>query len=81
MVLVRQRPATALGIIFITLEDETGHRQPRRPPQDLRAPSPAAAPLSSSRAASTDADDVVHLIVDRFESLAAGMRGGSRDFR
>ena len=30
LVLIRQRPGSAKGVVFITLEDETGSRQPRR---------------------------------------------------
>ncbi len=37
VVLVRQRPGTASGVIFMTIEDETGHRQCRRLVAGVRA--------------------------------------------
>ncbi len=37
LVLVRQRPGTAKGITFVTLEDETGIDQPDHPPERLAA--------------------------------------------
>ena len=36
LVLVRQRPGSAKGVIFMTLEDETGRRQCHRLDQDIR---------------------------------------------
>ena len=37
LVLVRQRPSTAKGITFVTLEDETGDGQLDHPPRSLEA--------------------------------------------
>ena len=81
MVLVRQRPATAQGIIFITLEDETGTSNlvvhPRTYERHRAAARHGVLLLVEGRI--DRAGGVVHLIVDRSESLddlAAGMQGG-----
>ncbi|MDA8620843.1 error-prone DNA polymerase [Planctomycetota bacterium] len=85
MVLVRQRPATAQGIIFITLEDETGTSNlvvhPRTYERHRAIARHGVLLLVEGRI--DRSGEVVHLIADRFEGLddlAAGMRGGSRDF-
>jgi len=85
LVLVRQRPATAQGIIFMTLEDESGvanlvvhpstfdrHRAEARHGVTL---------LVEGRIDRSDA--VVHIVVRRFESLderARTLASMSRDF-
>jgi error-prone DNA polymerase len=85
MVLVRQRPATAQGIIFITLEDETGTSNlvvhPRTYERHRAIARHGVLLLVEGRI--DRSGEVVHLIVDRFEGLddlAAGISAGSRDF-
>ena len=85
MVLVRQRPATAQGIIFITLEDETGTSNLVVHPKTYERHRATArhGVLLLVEGRIDRSGEVVHLIVDRFENLddlAAGMRRGSRDF-
>ncbi|MEM1453175.1 MAG: error-prone DNA polymerase [Planctomycetota bacterium] len=85
MVLVRQRPATARGIIFITLEDETGTSNLVVHPKTFERQRAVArhGVLLLVHGKVDRAGEVVHVVVDRFESLdgaAAGMRRGSRDF-
>ena len=85
VVLVRQRPGTAKGITFMTLEDETGVvnlivRQEiwRRYRQAART---AAALLASGRLQSKDG--VIHLLVNKLVDLGAllgELRSVSRDF-
>ncbi len=86
LVLMRQRPATASGITFVTLEDETGvvnliirpaiweryHRVARR----------AQAVLA--RGTVQRRDEVIHVFVERLQdlsSLLSGVEIKSRDFR
>lgn len=86
LVLVRQRPSTAKGITFVTLEDETGVAnliirqdvwQRFRP-----AARTAVALLASGRLQKKGR--VIHVMVSRLEDLSeqlAGMRNRSRDFQ
>ncbi len=86
LVLLRQRPSTAKGITFMTLEDETGtanliihqstwerfHRVARR------------AGALIARGILQRQHEITHIIVDRLDSLAeelAGVAHRSRDFR
>ena len=90
LVLLRQRPSTAKGITFVTLEDETGtsnlvvrqgvwqayHAITRRSPAWI-----AHGKLECR-------DSVIHIVVERLEDLAqatarppAALPGKSRDFR
>ena len=85
LVLVRQRPSTALGIVFCTLEDETGTANLVIPPTVFdkyrRAAQGAVALLAEGRVERQG--DVVHLKVSRMEELSdslAGLRTRSRDF-
>jgi error-prone DNA polymerase len=79
----RQRPATARGIIFINLEDETGminiicdpvvwgrHRRVARESGGLLI-----------RGMLERADGVINVSAERIEKLHLGVRAGSRDFR
>ncbi|MGE5192902.1 MAG: OB-fold nucleic acid binding domain-containing protein, partial [Deltaproteobacteria bacterium] len=86
LVLMRQRPATASGITFVTLEDETGivnliihpeiwerHHQVARRAQAIMA-----------RGAVQRRDEVIHVFVERLYDLSellAGASVKSRDFR
>jgi error-prone DNA polymerase len=85
LITMRQRPATASGTIFLTLEDETGFVNavvwPRLWEQQ-RAEILGASVLAVDGVVETDGD-VHHLIADRvhdFSHLAAGLRSKSRDF-
>ncbi|HXP32478.1 MAG TPA: OB-fold nucleic acid binding domain-containing protein, partial [Acidimicrobiales bacterium] len=79
----RQRPATAQGITFLNLEDETGlvnvicsrevwahHRRVAR-----------SAPALVVRGRLERSDGVVNVVADRLEALALAGRTTSRDFR
>lgn len=86
LVLVRQRPATAKGTVFITLEDETGTVNlvlwPRVWQRYRRAVQGAAAVLVHGRV--ERAGKVVHVMVGRVENLTESLGGiapRSRDFR
>jgi error-prone DNA polymerase len=96
LVLLRQRPGTAKGITFVTLEDETGtvnlvvhqqtwdryYRVARRAPAWI-----AHGHVQTTRgdpAARKHAATVIHVVVRRLEALAEGLGAlevKSRDFR
>jgi error-prone DNA polymerase len=82
---MRQRPATASGTIFLTLEDETGCVNVVIWPRLLekqRAEILGATVLAVDGIMETDGE-VYHLIADRvhdFSELAAGLAARSRDF-
>ena len=71
LVLVRQRPGTASGVVFITLEDETGVAnlivRPRVYERFRRAAHASVALLAFGRVERSG--EVVHLLVRRIESL------------
>jgi error-prone DNA polymerase len=86
IVLVRQRPGTARGITFVTLEDETGLANLVIRPNiweryyqiARRSPAWIAHGLLESK------DSVIHLVVSRLEDLSArigDLKAPSRDFR
>jgi error-prone DNA polymerase len=86
IVLLRQRPGTARGITFVTLEDETGLANLVIKPQiwdryytvARRSSAWIAHGLLESR------ENVIHLVVNRLEDLSARLgelRTTSRDFR
>jgi error-prone DNA polymerase len=85
LVTMRQRPATASGTIFLTLEDETGCVNVVIWPHLLekqRAEILGATVLAVDGIMETDGE-VHHLIADRvhdFSALAAGLDARSRDF-
>ena len=86
LVILRQRPGTANGITFMTLEDETGVSNLivrmdiwQRYYQAART---ATALLASGRL--QHHDGVIHLLVTKLEDLTtscSGLRQSSRDFR
>ena len=85
LVTMRQRPMTASGTIFLTLEDETGFVNvvvwPRLC-EKQRAEILGASVLAVDGVMETDGD-VHHLIADRvhdFSHLAGGLESKSRDF-
>jgi len=86
LVLLRQRPSTAKGITFVTLEDETGLANlvvHQRTWERFHAVTRhAAAWLASGRLEIKDS--IVHVIVGRLEDLSGQLRDvhiKSRDFR
>ena len=86
LVLNRQRPGTARGITFITLEDETGTANlilhPGTWERFRHVASTAAALVAQGRLERKD--HVMHVIVDRLEELRDALHGlgiRSRDFR
>jgi error-prone DNA polymerase len=94
LVLFRQRPETAKGIVFVTLEDETGTANLIVRPQVWEAHrrmARRAAALSASGwierievGEGKEKGSVVHLMVERLADLTpelAGLRSTSRDFR
>jgi len=85
LVTMRQRPMTASGTIFLTLEDETGFVNVVVWPhlcEKQRAEILGASVLAVDGIIETDGD-VHHLIADRvhdFSHLAGGLESKSRDF-
>jgi error-prone DNA polymerase len=85
LVTMRQRPATASGTIFLTLEDETGYVNAVIWPRlwdKQRAEILGASVLAIDGVLETDGE-VRHLIADRvhdFTHLAGGLTSRSRDF-
>jgi len=82
MVIVRQRPPTAKGFYFATVEDETGHAAVAVRP-DLFAPNRVL--LSTSRflvfsGIVQNRDGVVSLLSDRFQPLDLPVKSISRSF-
>jgi len=86
IVLLRQRPGTARGITFVTLEDETGLANLVIRPNiweryykiARRSPAWIAHGLLESK------DSVIHLVISRLEDLSAkigDLKAPSRDFR
>jgi error-prone DNA polymerase len=85
LVLVRQRPGTAKGITFVTLEDETGAAnliiRPDVWQKFYRAARTASALVAHGRL--QHQHDVIHVLVTKLEDLSElirGMRSQSRDF-
>jgi error-prone DNA polymerase len=85
LVTMRQRPMTASGTVFLTLEDETGYVNAviwSRLFEKQRAEILGANLLAIDGVVETDGD-VHHLIADRvhdFSHLAGSLRSKSRDF-
>jgi error-prone DNA polymerase len=86
LVLMRQRPQTARGITFVTLEDETGIVnlivRPEIWEQYHRVARRAQAMLA--RGTVQRRDEVIHVFVERLQDLSALLAGAelkSRDFR
>jgi error-prone DNA polymerase len=86
LVLVRQRPGTASGIVFATLEDETGQANLIVRPDVFERYRPAAAGAVLLRASGRLQREgkVIHVIAQRMEDIGYLLRGHSsrsRDFR
>ncbi len=85
IVLVRQRPGTASGIVFMTLEDETGIANLIVRPDVYERYRRAArhSVILGARGRVERQGEVVHVLVRSLESLDAlqpGLAAGSRDF-
>jgi len=93
LVLLRQRPSTAKGITFVTLEDETGvaNLVIRQAIWDRYYPVARRSPAWIAHGKLERRDAVIHVVVNRLEDLAsrlnevgepfARVEGQSRDFR
>ncbi len=85
LVLIRQRPSTALGVVFCTLEDETGTAnliiRPRIYQKYRQAARGAAVLVAEGRVQRQG--EVAHLQVERLEDLSHALgkvHSKSRDF-
>jgi len=89
LVTMRQRPMTASGTIFLTLEDETGYvnaviwpRLWERQRAEILGATVLAVDGIIEKSGETE-NEVHHLIAERvydFSSLAQGLQNKSRDF-
>ncbi|MGA8112102.1 MAG: OB-fold nucleic acid binding domain-containing protein, partial [Actinocatenispora sp.] len=79
----RQRPATAGGVTFVNLEDETGMLNVICSPGVWQRYRRAArsAPALLVRGRLERADGVVNLVADLLDALPLAVRSTSRDFR
>jgi error-prone DNA polymerase len=85
LVLLRQRPGTAKGITFMTIEDETGPANliVRQDIWDRYHQVAASAQAIIAHGQLQRSEGVIHLLVDRLEDLTAELadvRSRSRDF-
>jgi error-prone DNA polymerase len=90
LVLLRQRPGTAKGITFVTLEDETGsmnlvvHQHTWDRYYRIARRAPAWIAHGHIQTAPQSAVPIIHVVVTRLEALAEQLRQldvKSRDFR
>jgi error-prone DNA polymerase len=90
LVLLRQRPGTAKGITFVTLEDETGtvnlvvHQHTWDRYYRIARRAPAWIAHGHIQTAPQSAVPIIHVVVDRLEALAEQLQNlevKSRDFR
>ncbi len=86
VVLVRQRPSTAKGITFVTLEDETGPANlvVRQSTWKRYYAVARRSPAWLARGVVERTDEVVHVLVHRLDDLSTTLGGvptKSRDFR
>jgi error-prone DNA polymerase len=90
LVVLRQRPGTAKGITFVTLEDETGsmnlvvHQQTWDRFYRVARRAPAWIAHGRIQTAPQSAVPIIHVVVERLEALAEQLRQldvKSRDFR
>jgi error-prone DNA polymerase len=90
IVLLRQRPGTAKGITFVTLEDETGtvnlvvHQQTWDKFYRIARRAPAWIAHGETQTVETEFAKVIHVVVSRLEALGEQLRKldvKSRDFR
>ena len=86
LVLLRQRPSTAKGITFVTLEDETGIANLIVPPEIWERYHQVARTATAMLAHGhlQRQDNVIHVLVTRLQdllSLLADLESNTRDFR
>jgi error-prone DNA polymerase len=86
LVLLRQRPGTAKGITFMTLEDETGTANliVHRPTWDKFHRVAGSAGALLARGLLQRQDGIIHVVVDKLEDLTGAvydLRNRARDFR
>ncbi len=86
LVLVRQRPSTAKGITFVTLEDETGviNLIVRPDVWERHHQAARAATVLLAHGILQSQDSVIHVLVGRLEDISqelAQVESNSRDFR
>ena len=76
LVLVRQRPGTAKGVIFMTLEDETGIANAIVWPRTFEAFAPVVmgARLISVTGMLQNENGVIHVVAEHFEDLSPLLR-------
>jgi len=86
LVLLRQRPSTAKGITFVTLEDETGtvNLVVHQGTWDRYYRVARRAPAWIAHGHIQTAESVIHVVVSRLQALGDGLQAlgvKSRDFR
>ncbi|MCA9210945.1 MAG: error-prone DNA polymerase, partial [Planctomycetales bacterium] len=86
IVLLRQRPSTAKGITFVTLEDETGtiNLVVKQPVWERFYEVARTSPAWIAHGQLQSKDSVIHVVVDRLEDLSRSLgdlHTRSRDFR
>ena len=82
IVLVRQKPGSAKGIMFITIEDETGHANIIVWPSIFAKQRPLilSAPMIACHGKLQREGSVIHIIADQLEDLSDMLRSvGARD--
>jgi error-prone DNA polymerase len=86
LVLMRQRPGTARGITFVTLEDETGQInliiKPDVWERFYKVARTAAAFIAHGRMQKhgEPGSEIIHVVVSKLENMALAVRTRSRDF-
>jgi error-prone DNA polymerase len=86
IVLMRQRPSTARGITFVTIEDETGQVnliiKPDVWERFYKIARTAAAFIASGRLQKHGerGHEIIHVVVSKLENMAVAVRTKSRDF-
>jgi error-prone DNA polymerase len=87
LVLLRQRPSTAGGIIFVTLEDETGQAnliiKQGVWKRFYKVARTAGAFIAHGRLQKSGepGNEVIHIVVSKLENMMVTVRTRSRDFR
>ncbi|WP_428493500.1 error-prone DNA polymerase [Rhodopila sp.] len=82
IILVRQRPGSARGVLFVTIEDETGHANLILWPSVFEAQRRLvlSASMIACRGKLQREGDVIHVVTERLTDLSGLLRGvGERD--
>jgi error-prone DNA polymerase len=82
IILVRQRPGSARGVLFVTIEDETGHANLILWPSVFEAQrrSVLSASMIACRGKLQREGEVIHVIAEHLTDLSGLLRGvGERD--